>query len=420
MLGHNPALRFLCVSYGQDLAEDHARDCLKVMESRWYRRAFPSLVLARRSVADIGTTAGGRRIATSVDGVTTGFGADIIIVDDPMKTQDTMSQAARDRVANWWDETLAQRLNDQARGAIIVVMQRLHEGDLVGILKGRDEFHELCLAAIAERDELIPLTRGRHYQRRAGCALHPARQSLEVLLKRKAANPYVFASQFQQNPVPALGNIVERAWLREYDPATLDLGYGQVVQSWDTATKDNPFNDWSVCVTALVVGKSIYVLDVFRARLQFPALKAKAIELARVHGAKAMLIEDAASGQQLIQTLWADEPACVPSPIPLRPKGDKISRVMGVSSMIQAGRLFLPRSTHWVGDFTAELVGFPGAAHDDQVDALTQLLSWVQEKDTFRIMPNAAPELMDEDGGPQDDDSGYPNFDFDDDPWGAR
>jgi hypothetical protein len=152
-------------------------------------------------------------------------------------------------------------------------MQRLHEGDLVGLLKGRSEFHELCLSAIAERDELIPLTRGRHYQRRTGCALHPARQSLEVLLKRKAANPYVFASQFQQNPVPALGNIVERAWLREYDPAALDLGYGQVVQSWDTATKDNPFNDWSVCVTALVVGKSINVLDVFRARLQFPALR---------------------------------------------------------------------------------------------------------------------------------------------------
>jgi hypothetical protein len=109
MLGHNPALSFLCVSYGQDLSEDYAADCLKLIRAHWYRRAFPSMVLARRAVSDFSTTAGGRRISTSVDGVTTGFGADIIIIiDDPMKTQDTMWQAAREKVARWYDETLFQ------------------------------------------------------------------------------------------------------------------------------------------------------------------------------------------------------------------------------------------------------------------------------------------------------------------------
>lgn len=396
MLGHNPALSFLCVSYGQDLSEDYASDCLRIMDSRWYRNAFPSTVIRRRAVHDIRTTAGGRRMATSVDGPTTGFGADIIIVDDPMKGQDALSQAVRDKVARWFDETLSQRLNNQLYGSIIVVMQRLHEGDLVGVLKERDGWHELSLPAIAIEDEDVPLTRGRVYRRRAGCALHPARLPLSELERRKAANPYVFAAQFQQQPVPAHGNMIEAAWVQKYDLAALDLSHGQIVMSLDTASKDNPFNDYSVCLVALVIGKRVYVLDVFRARLQFNPLKAKVIELARLHGASVLLIEDASSGMALIQSLADEEPAGVPAPIRRRPEGDKIARVMQVSAMIMSGRLFLPEKAHWVGNFTGELLGFPSSRHDDQVDALSQLLIWVQERDRWRVPLNEGPEAMDE------------------------
>ncbi|WP_417595932.1 phage terminase large subunit [Parasphingorhabdus sp.] len=416
-MGHNPSLSFLCISYGQDLAEDHASDCLKIMQSSWYRRAFPSLVLTRRAVADIRTSAGGRRMATSIDGVTTGFGADIIIIDDPMKTQDVMSQPAREKVIRWFDDTISQRLNDQATGAIIIVMQRLHEGDLVGVLKEREGWHELCLPAIAERDEDIPLTRGRVWHRRAGCALHPARQSLEVLLRRKADNPFVFASQYQQKPIPAHGNIIEASWLRSYNPDLVDLCHGQIIQSWDTASKDNPFNDWSVCVTVLVQGKSVYIIDVFRARLQFHQLKAKAIELARLHGVKIMLIEDASSGTALIQSLRAEDLAGVPPPIPRRPEGDKVARALNASAMIQAGRLFLPKHAHWLGDFTGEVLGFPASSHDDQVDALSQLLLWVQEKDMYRTPVNAGPEeMIDYECG---EPAILPSLWQDKDPWGA-
>jgi predicted phage terminase large subunit-like protein len=209
----------------------------------------------------------------------------------------------------------------------------------------------------------------------------------------------VFAGQFQQNPVPALGNIVNREWLAEYDPATLDRSRGQIVLSLDTASKDNPFNDWTVAISALVVGKSIYILDVFRARLQFPELLARTTELARLHGATVLLIEDASSGQQLIQSLRAQDPAGVPPPIARRPQGDKIARAMGASALIQAGRLFLPKTAHWLADFTSELLGFPASRHDDQVDALTQLLLWVQEKDIYRPETLTGPELVDiEDG----------------------
>ena len=290
------------------------------------------------------------------------------------------------------------------------------EGDLVGVLQERDGWYELCLPAIAERDEDIPLIRGRVWHRRAGSALHPARQSLEVLLRRKADNPIVFASQFQQAPVPAVGNIIEAKWLHYYKPGSIDLGYGQIVQSWDTASKDNPFNDWSVCVTALIQGKQIYILDVFRARLKFHLLKAKAIELGRAHNATVLLIEDASSGTALIQSLWAEEPRGVPLPIARRPEGDKIARALNAGAMIQSGRLFLPERAHWLGDFTSELLGFPSSRHDDQVDALSQLLRWVQAMDTYRTPDIAGPEEMPEDGVDMDDDGWYGPSD---DPWGA-
>ena len=421
-LGHDPGHSFMCVTYGQNLSEDHARDCLKIMQSRWYRRAFPSLVLTSRAVAHIRTSAGGGRIATSTEGSITGFGADTIIVDDPLKAQDALSAVARDANNRMFDDTLAQRPNNQMTGSVIVVMQRLHENDLAGHLKKQGSFHELCLPAIATRDEAIPLTRGRVYQRREGYALHPERQSLEWLEAKKAANPYVFAGQFQQNPIPEIGNIIETSWIGKFDLSNLDLTHGQIVMSLDTASKDNPFNDYSAVVVALVLGKSVYIVDVFRKRLKFPELEAKTIELARLHGAHVLLIEDAASGQQLIQRLRAEEPKGVPSPIARQPKGDKTSRVMAASALIQSGRLFVPETAHWVADYVGELCGFPSASYDDQVDATTQLLLWVQEKDMWYTPINTGPELMAD--GEDDCSSGRGDgsaweWPEDKDPWGA-
>ncbi len=386
------------------------------MRSKWYAGAFPNTVLASKAVAYFRTTAGGGRMSTSVEGATTGFGADIIIVDDPLKAQDALSVKARDRVNRWFDETLAQRPNNQMTGAIVLVMQRLHEADLVGFLQKQGGFRELCLPAIAQSDEDIPLTRDRIWRRREGCALHPARQSLETLLARKAASPYVFASQYLQDPIPEIGNLIEKSWLRSYDASIFDPVGGQIVMSLDTASKDNPFNDYSAFVLAHVTGKHIHVIDVFRARLKFPALKAKTIELARSHGVQVLLIEDAASGQQLIQSLQAEEPLGVPLPIPRHPQGSKVERAMAASAIIQQGRLFLPDTAHWLGDFTGELLGFPGSAHDDQVDAVSQLLLWVQDKDRFRVPSNEGPIEMNDDV--QETSLNAKQLD-DRDPWGA-
>ena len=187
--------------------------------------------------------------------------------------------------------------------------------------------------------------------------------------------------------------------------------------SLDTASKDNLFNDYTAIVVARISGKLVHVVAVYRQRLQFPDLKAKTIELARLHGAKVLLIEDAASGQQLIQVLRAEDHVGVPMPIARRPEGPKAARVMGASAMIEAGRLYIPERAHWVAEYVAELTGFPGAAHDDQVDATTQLLLWVQEKDIYQQPVNAGPMDLDH---PDFAQNGLDEWDYDQDPWAGR
>lgn len=384
MLGHNPALRFICVSYGYELAEKHARDCLRIMETPWYRLAFPKLKLTKRSVLDFETSDGGGRLSTSLGGAMMGRGADIIIIDDPMKADDALSKAARTAAKTWLFNSLMSRLNDQGQGAIVLVMQRLHEDDLAGELITRGQWEELRLAAVAEADERIPISRDRFYQRRTGCALHPARQSLAILSEIRARDSRVFAAQYQQTPVPSQGNFVDPAWLRYYDepPRT-----GTMTLSMDTASKEGLTSDYSVGIVALWHQKRYYILDVFRARVDIVKLRAKLFDLCKRYRVERLLIEDAASGMQLIQLLRSQRPSYVVAPIACKLEGDKITRFAAQASRIEAGDIVLPRTAPWLADFIAEIIGFPNARHDDQADALSQLLRHSPRWDDRDLVP---------------------------------
>lgn len=371
MLGKNPALRFICVSYGQDLSDKHARDCLQLMNSAWYRQAFPGTRITKRSVADFETDRGGGRLSTSVGGVLTGRGADIIVIDDPMKADDVLSQPHREAARTWLFNTLMSRLNNQETGSIVLVMQRLHVADLAGELIMLGGWHELRLAALAEHDEHIAIGPGKYHTRRAGKALHPALQSLETIERIRARDSRVFAAQYQQTPVPDQGNFVRPDWLQRYDK--LPSG-GMVVQSWDTASKEGLTSDYSVGVTALRHSGRYYVIDVHRERVDFVRLRALVSELCLRFKVERLLIEDAASGTQLIQLLRQERPNHVPLPIACTPTGDKVTRFAAQASKIEGGELLLPHSAPWLAELEIELIGFPNARHDDQADAISQLL----------------------------------------------
>src|SRR5208337_3793050 len=213
-LGHDPSLQILCVSYAQDLADKLARDCRRIVASDWYRWLFPTrLSPQRQAVAEFETTAQGSRVATSVGGVLTGRGADIIIIDDPLKPEEALSQAQRRAANEWFDHTLYSRLNDTQTGAIILIMHRLHEDDLVGHVLAQEDWEVVRLAAIAEDDETYPLDTelGPYiFTRQRGEALHPERQSLATLEHlRRAIGEYNFAGQYQQAPAPQGGGMVK-------------------------------------------------------------------------------------------------------------------------------------------------------------------------------------------------------------------
>lgn len=387
MLGRDPKQNFVCISYSNALSAKFGRECLAIMQSSWYRDLFSrAIISSKRSAAhDFETTMGGGRLATSITGTLTGRGGDILIIDDPIKPDDAYSEILREGVNDWFKVTLSSRLDDKASGAIIAVMQRLHEHDLVGSLLSKPGWHQLKLPAIATEDEAIPIGRRKFHHRKAGDVLHAGRESREILEELKSAmGSAPFAAQYQQEPLPAVGNVVLAAWLKTY-AASFDpkLASGTIVQSWDTASKDGAHNDFSVCVTALIKGREVYILEVFRQRLKFPDLKRHAIRLAREWRANDLLIEDQASGMQLIQALISEKPAGVPHPIARRPENDKKSRVVGMTGQIEAGQLLLPEEAHWLPDFKAELLGFPNTRFDDQCDAVSQLMDWVQRRNAY-------------------------------------
>ena len=220
-LGHNPSLQILCVSYAQDLADKLSRDCRRIIMSGWYQRLFPARLAPRhQAVPEFETTQQGRRIATSVGGVLTGRGADIIIIDDPLKPEEALSQAQRRAANEWFDHTLYSRLNDKQTGAIILIMHRLHEDDLVGHVLAQEDWEVVQLSGDRRGGRDL---RDRHragaanFRRRQGEALHPEREPLAMLEQiRQTIGEYNFAGQYQQAPTPLGGGLVKQAWFRHY------------------------------------------------------------------------------------------------------------------------------------------------------------------------------------------------------------
>jgi len=238
-LGRRPSLQFLCVSYAQDLADKLSRDCRRIMTSDWYRRLFPTrLSPERQAVSEFETTRQGCRLATSVGGVLTGRGADMIIIDDPLKPEEALSQAQRRAANEWFDHTLYSRLNDKQDGAIIVIMHRLHEDDLVGHVQAQEDWEVVRFPAIAEEDEIHcidTLAGPRVFMRQLGEALHPEREPLPMLEQiRKTIGEYNFAGQYQQAPAPLGGGLVKAAWFRQYAPDALPEKFERIVQSAGT------------------------------------------------------------------------------------------------------------------------------------------------------------------------------------------
>lgn len=407
ILGHFPQETVVCVSYAEELAKKLAADCRRVMDSAWYRQAFPNARLAanRREIMDFETTRGGGRYSSTVGGTLTGRGGNWIIIDDPIKPSDANSDLIRNKVNDWYGSTLYSRLNDKKNGKILLIMQRTHEQDLTGYLVESDAgFKHIVMPLIAVKEEhrvwerrVDGVGRRFHYNRAAGEPLHPAREGLAEIEKvKQTMGRIAFACQCQQDPLALGGNIVKWHWFKRYHWEDLkksvysgEFSILQMMFSWDLAIKRGKENDYSVCICALRTDKGWYILDVKRWKLELPELvktgyaymeeKRTLFKRLRYGLSFKVLVEEAGCGIGFLQEMQRRYNRS--SIIPIKPIDDKETRLENVTPSLEAGRCFLPEEEPiWGADFKHEVLGFPHTKHDDQVDALSQLLSYWKPK----------------------------------------
>lgn len=376
-LGHNPALSIIVVSYSDELGEKHARDFRLVVESAWYQRLFPEVILTKSTAREIVTSQNGGRLTASVGGTLTGRGADLIIVDDPLKSQEAESEVERETVNNWYRSTLVSRLNDKAQGSIIVTMQRLHEWDLAGMLMQDPTVERLILPAITTRDEYFALPHGRCVSRLEGTALHEAREPLPVLERIKAQiGSRLFEAQYQQDPVPAEGNILKVNWIHQGLPPQ-DRRPDRIVHSWDMAGKGGSRSDYSVGTIWHEHDRRYHLAEVIRVKLDYPELKRLVIATAVRDHADMVIIEDTALGSPIIQEVWASHGLPI---IGVRPTADKVTRFTAISNFFESGLIILPPAAPWLEEYIKEILSFPSGRHDDQVDSTTLAIEWFRER----------------------------------------
>ena len=322
----------------------------------------------------------------------TGRGADLILIDDPLKPEEALSDAQRRAANEWFDHTLYSRQNDKRSGAIVIIMQRLHEDDLVGHVLAQEQWEIVRFPAIAEEDEVHEIVKPwgpRSFTRRRGEALHPGREPLAILDHiRRTIGEYNFAGQYQQSPAPLGGGLVKADWFKRYGAADLPDRFERIVQSWDTANKATELSDYSVCTTWGVTGKKLYLLGLLRRRLEYPDLKRAVAEQQALYNATVVLIEDKASGTQLIQELIAGGCYAVTR---YQSTFDKVMRLHAQTAIIENGFVHLPETAPWLAEYLHEMTIFPKGRHDDQVELDRPVPRLVQNPDAalgnIRIHP---------------------------------
>jgi predicted phage terminase large subunit-like protein len=378
VLGNSPEKRIVVASYSEKLAIKHSLDCRMVMQSTWFRKIFQNCHLSteQNEKYKFSTTKNGYRFATSVGGTLTGEGGDILIVDDPHSPQQVLSANYRQKVVDWYGNTFSSRLDDKKKGAIIVVMQRLHSNDLTGHLleRGRDSWVHLNLPVLFEKETTIRIGNFRK-DISGGEFLFPRRESNDEIEKIKLdMGSYFFNAQYQQKPMASGCGMVREEWLGEFSE---DYKFNGIYLSFDTAIKSGTNNDPTVCTVWGDYENKYYLLEVFRKWLEYPELKRESIELLKKWKPVYVLIEDKASGQTLIQDLRKDLRYNI---IPIKVTKDKITRFAAVTPLFESGLVLLRKNGSWLFDYRYEILSFPHGAHDDQVDSTSQFLDWISRR----------------------------------------
>lgn len=390
LLGRYPDLSFIGTSYSSDLSGSFAKDVQRIMDDPLFYDVFPGVKIPAKGVPSDGRVRQADRFeivgrkgsyySVGVGGSLTGRGADVLVIDDPVSNMaDAMSQRIRDGVWDWYTSTAYTRLSPGA--GLIVMATRWNTDDLIGrLLEAEstgcgDRWKLITFPAIAEHDEP---------HRKAGEALHPERFNVEALSRiRSSVGEKVWASLYQQRPVPDGGGLFKTDWIQHWD--NLPEHFDSTCISWDMTFKDSKTSDY---VVGQVWGRKdgcFYLIDQFRGQWDFVKTLDQFIAAAQKYPhVTRKLVEDKANGSAIISTLKRK----VSGIVPITPKESKEARASAVTTLWEAKNVFLPPKDRfpWVErDFIPELLSFPSGAHDDQIDSMSQALNDLNKRGTLKI-----------------------------------
>lgn len=378
-----PSTRIIGASYADPLATKHNVDRRDIIKSDWFqtnwRRKF-QLTGDQNLKHEFTNTQRGHMIARGTGAGITGYGADIILCDDLLNPKLAESDLHRASAIDYFDGTLYSRLDDKKNGVIVINEQRLHSKDLTAhVLKNGEKWEHLILPSEESKKRIIvlPISK-REIVREEGAILWPAREDAETIAKVKVAmGSRRYGAQYLQNPSAEQGNFFKRHLWKYWD--TLPV-FDDAMQSWDMAFKDTDGSDYVVGGYLGKKGADIYLVDITREKLDFPATLTAFRNMTLKHPrAHRKLVEDKANGPAVIATLKKE----IGGIIAVTPDGGKTVRAVAAQPYQESGNIWLPnpeRAT-WVEDFINELADFPEGDNDDQVDMLTQAVNyWTQKK----------------------------------------
>lgn len=372
ILGLDPSKRIIAASYTQSLSTKHSLDTKIIMESELYCQNFSKTKLIRTTQKKLITSKNGFRYATSIGGSITGEGGDYLIIDDPHNPTYVNSKKMRHKVIDWYENTFATRLNNPKKGAIVLVMQRLCIGDLTDYLKKQGSSWTVLSIPIQSDKKYTYVTFNHHYKYNKNDILDKTRYDLNVLNQiKQSIGLHNFNAQYLQKPNLSR-QILSNDMILQID--NMPTKYEFIVQSWDTASQTSNNADFSVCATFGVYKKKYYLINLFKARVQYTELKTNALKLIQEYKPMYVLIENKSSGQALIQELKILHDNIIPQ----TPKIDKLMRLETNINIIQSGTLVFPKNSTWINDVILELTEFPNGKHDDIVDCITQFLSFIK------------------------------------------
>ena len=405
-LGRNPDHHVIYATYSYERASDVGRKVRNQMIMPMHKRIFKGCNVSKDAAGQnrMTTDQGGYYFAVGTGGVVVGRGANLFIIDDPIKgREEADSDTFRRKLIDWYRGVAYTRL--MPKNAVIIIQTRWHFDDITGYVMeemAHENWAVLNLPAVCEDEEVDPLHRG------LGEALWPTdypRDRLDVI--KKTIGTREWNAQYQQQPLPSEGGMIDINWLKRYDnkelaavhvaieigarpPMSLieKMGIFRIVISWDTAFKESQINDPSAAtVWGVTKDRRFYLIGVVNERMKYPTLKKRAIDLWKKYvkwglGPVPVLIEDKASGQSLIQDLkdlMVDDMKIPVIGIPA--DANKQIRMQAASPLIEAGMVYVPdKNVAWAVDYETQLARFPLWKNDDLVDSTSQFLLWAVKR----------------------------------------